>query len=101
MLAHKVFFTLKDKTPEARDKLVQACHKYLKDHPGVVYYGAGTRCEELDREVNDKDYDVGLIVVFDTKANQDLYQEAPDHLTFIEENKDAWASVRVFDTMLK
>src|SRR5262245_38769731 len=34
MLSHDVYFTLKDKTPEARKKLVEACKKYLTNHPG-------------------------------------------------------------------
>ena len=101
MLAHSVFFTLAEKTPEAQDKLIQGCHTYLKDHPGVVYFAAGARCEELAREVNDTGYDVGLIVVFDTQESHDTYQTAPDHLAFIEKCKDLWSSVRVFDTSLK
>src|SRR3954471_6628010 len=85
-LVHNVFFSLANPTPENRDKLVAACKKYLAKHPGVVFFAAGTLCEELKREVNDRDWDVGLHVVFDTKANQDKYQDAPMHLQFIAEN---------------
>jgi Stress responsive A/B Barrel Domain len=100
MLAHNVFFTLKDKSPEAKRKLVDACKKYLSKHPGTVFFAAGTLCEELDRPVNDRDFDVGLHVIFKTKADQDRYQEAPMHLQFIAENKDNWAKVRVFDSVV-
>ena len=99
-LGHMVFFTLKDKSPEAKQKLVTACKKYLSKHPGIVYFSAGTRCEELNREVNDRDFDVALHLVFKTKADQDRYQEAPMHLQFIEENKENWTKVRVFDATI-
>ena len=101
MLAHNVFFTLKDKSPEAKKQLVDACKKYLSKHPGTVFFAAGTLCEELDRPVNDRDFDVGLHVIFKTKADQDRYQEAPLHLQFIEENKGNWAKVRVFDSVVE
>ncbi|MFG0335735.1 MAG: Dabb family protein [Maioricimonas sp. JB049] len=98
MLVHNVYFTLKDDSPEAVDRLVAACHKYLKDHPGVVFFAAGTIAEDLDRPVNDRMADVGLHVVFEDRASHDTYQTARDHLTFIEEQKANWKQVRVFDS---
>ena len=98
MLAHMVFFTLKDRTPQNREKLVAACRKYLNDHPGTIYFSAGARAEEFDREINDREFDVALHVVFQDKASHDRYQDAPRHLDFISENKDSWAKVRVFDS---
>jgi hypothetical protein len=98
MIVHDVFFELKDNSPAAKKKLVDACKKYLKKHDGVVYFAAGTVHDELKREVNQRDWDVGLHVVFKDKAAHDKYQDAPAHKTFIEENKDNWKKVRVFDT---
>ena len=97
MLSHDVYFTLKDRTPEARKKLVASCHKYLAGHPGVVFYAAGLLNETLRREVNDLDFDVSLQLVFVDKAAHDTYQVHPKHQQFIEENKPTWAKVRVFD----
>lgn len=96
-LSHVVFFTLKDGSPTAVQKLVDACHKYLKNHPGVVYFGAGTLASEYSRPVNDRDFHVCLNVVFDSRASHDAYQTAPDHITFINENRESWDRVRVFD----
>ena len=98
MLAHNVYFTLKDSSDAAIERLVQACHKYLKNHPGVVFYAAGTLVPDLARPVNDRAFHVALHVVFDGKASHDAYQTAPDHLSFIEENRDNWQQVRVFDS---
>jgi hypothetical protein len=97
LLVHNVFFSLKESNAANRKKLVDACDKYLSDHPGTVFYTAGV-VADLDRPVNDRDWDVGLHVIFKDRASHDAYQTAPKHLKFIEENKDTWAKVRVFDT---
>ena len=99
MLAHNVYFTLKDASPAAQRKLVDACRKYLKDHPGVVFFAAGTLEPELSRPVNVRDFQVGLHVVFDSRKSHDAYQTAAAHQQFIAENKDNWQQVRVFDTL--
>ena len=43
-------------------------------------------------------YYVALHVVFDGRESHDAYQEAPEHLEFIEGQKDNWKKVRVFDS---
>ena len=98
LLVHNVYFTLKDNSPAAKQKLVAACQKYLSKHDGVVFFAAGTITDELKREVNDRDFDVGLHIFFNSLASHDKYQDAPDHLKFINENKDNWKKVRVFDS---
>ena len=98
MLAHSVYFTLKDRTERARRELLAGFRKYLSDHPGTVWFAAGPLAGELNREVNDLDFDVALHVVFKNKAAHDQYQTAERHLKFIEENKSAWKKVRVFDS---
>ncbi len=97
MLAHTVFFSLHDNSPAAIKKLVEACKKHLPDHEGVLYFAVGTLNPDLDRPVNDRDYDVALHMVFNSKAAHDAYQVAPLHHRFIHENKPNWNMVRVFD----
>ena len=99
-LAHMVYFKVKKDDGGAKDKLVIACKKYLSDHEGTVYFSVGVVAEELDRDVNDLDFDVSLNLVFRNKAAHDKYQTHPRHLKFIEENKESWANVRVFDSYL-
>jgi heme-degrading monooxygenase HmoA len=98
MLAHNVYFALKDPSDPAVRALVSACKKNLTSHPGIVFFACGTRQEELNRPVNDRDFHVSLHIVFDTKEAHDAYQDAPLHHTFVEENKENWAKVRVFDS---
>ena len=100
MFAHNVYFTLNDASQEQTDTLVAECHRYLKDHPGVVFFAAGTVSQAHDREVNVRDFDVSLHVIFDNVVAQDAYQTAEDHLTFIERNKANWKQVRVFDSLV-
>ena len=98
MLAHNVFFTLQNPSDEATAHLVSECQRYLKEHPGVVFFAAGTLNPHLSRPVNDRDFHVALHVVFDGQESHDVYQEAAAHKEFIERNKDSWANVRVFDS---
>ena len=101
MLGHMVYFTLKDSTPENRQKLVDACQKYLKDHPGTAFFAAGAIAEEFAREVNVRDWDVALQLVFKNKKAHDEYQDHPRHQQFIAENKEGWKTVKVFDAYVK
>ena len=101
MLAHDVYFSLKDNSPQAKEKLIAACKKYLTDHPGTVRFAVGPLAEEMKRDVNDRDFDVALHLVFKNKAAHDQYAKAERHLKFIEENKDNWKKVRVFDSYLE
>jgi hypothetical protein len=100
LIGHMVYFKLKDGTPENRQKLVDACEKYLSHHDGVVFFSAGVISDDFKRDVNDRDWDVALHLVFADKAAHDKYQDHKDHLKFIDENKAGWARVRVFDSAL-
>jgi hypothetical protein len=98
MIGHMVYFKLKDSTPAHKEKLVNSCKKYLSSHEGTIFFAAGDLADAFKRDVNDRDWDVALHLVFADKAAHDKYQDHPEHLKFIEENKDTWAKVRVFDS---
>lgn len=99
LLVHNVYFQLNDRSPGARAALVAACRKYLPGHNGIVFFACGELCGELAREVNDRDWDVGLHIIFRDKAAHDFYQDTPAHHQFVAENKAGWSKVRVFDTI--
>ena len=46
-------------------------------------------------------FDVALHIVFKDMASHDKYQEAKRHQQFIDENKDNWKKVRVFDSVVE
>jgi len=100
MFAHNVFFTVADKSKASREKLILGCKKYLVDHPGTIFFACGERVEDLNRDVNDLGFDVGLHIIFTDRASHDQYQDAPRHLQFITECRHLWSSVRVFDSIV-
>ena len=97
MIGHMVYFTLKDKSAESVDGLISACRHYLTGHPGTTFFAVGTLVSDLDRPVNDREFDVALQIVFESREAHDVYQTHERHLSFIEENKAKWQQVRVFD----
>ena len=98
-LTHSVFFDLNDDDPAAVQALVDGCYKYLAPHDGIVYFSAGARHADYQREVNDLDFDVALTIVFESTAAQDAYQVTEPHLQFIDEFNANWERVRVFDSL--
>jgi hypothetical protein len=101
VLAHNVYFELKEDTPARRAELLAACRKYLTGYPGVVSFAVGTVADEMARPVNDRGWDVSLHVHFKDKASHDAYQEAPRHHEFITRQQGNWAKVRVFDSWIE
>ena len=99
-LGHMVYFKLNDSSPANVQKLIDACKKLLTGHDGTELFGVGT-VSDLNREVNDRDWDVGLQLVFKNRAAHDKYQTHPRHEQFVAENKASWQKVRVFDTDIR
>jgi hypothetical protein len=100
MLAHDVYFSLKDNSPQARQKLLDSCKKYLTGHPGTVFFACGTLADALNRSVNDRNFDIALHIVFADQAAHDRYQDAERHRQFVSENQPGWRQVRVFDSVV-
>jgi hypothetical protein len=99
LLIHNVYFAMNDNSAAARQRLLEACRKYLSGHPGIVFFACAVVADDLRRVVNDREFDVSLHIVFENRAAHDRYQEAPLHLQFIEENGPNWKRVRVFDSV--
>ncbi len=97
-LAHSVFFTLKDRSPESRARFLASCEKYLTGHEGVASFSVGTIAEDVVEPVSDREFDVALLMVFRDKKAGDAYQKSPRHQKFVEENRAHFAKVRVFDS---
>ncbi len=64
--AHMGFITLKDRCPEARQKLVASCHEHLTGHEGTVSFSVGTIADAVDvlELISDRDFDVALHLFF-------------------------------------
>ena len=93
---HMVYFWLKEGvTQEQRTAF----------HQGVADL---TKCKTIQdafigppamtpREVVDNSYDYALLVHFANKADHDAYQVDPEHHKFIQDHRDLWARVQVYD----
>jgi len=70
-----VYFTLKDRDrPLAIEKMVQACQKYLKGHPGEGIFARGPRFARFERGRGNPRRDFrlwALQVVFDSREAHD------------------------------
>ncbi len=100
-LAHMVFFTLKDHSKESRDRFVASCQKNLATIEGTVYFSVGVYADDVEEPgVSVKDFDVALHVVFEDKAAKEAYLIHPQHKRFVEENRENFEKVRVFDSYL-
>ena len=97
MLGHYVFFSLHDASQASIDALINSGKSLLAPLAGIASFGMGPRTADLKRPVNDTQFDVGLQIVFTDRAAHDRYQELPEHLQFIEQNKENWSQIRVFD----
>jgi hypothetical protein len=99
-VAHMVYFKLKDSTGANRAKLAAACKLFLTGHEGAASFAVGTLAGDLNGPFNDRDFDVSLHLVFVNKDALDKYHVSSRHDKFLEENKETWEKVRVFDTYL-
>jgi hypothetical protein len=99
-VAHMVYFKLKDSSGANRAKLAAACKLFLTGHEGTVSFAVGTLAGDLNGPLNDHDFDVSLHLVFVNKDALDKYHGSTRHDKFVEENKETWEKVRVFDSYL-
>jgi hypothetical protein len=97
LLGHMVYFTLKDQSPAAIEKMIRACKNHLSGHEGTVFFAVGTVVPDLTRPVNQRDFQIALQVVFENREAHDRYKIHERHQRFINENRDNWEKVRVFD----
>lgn len=97
MLVHSVFFTLKEGLSEdQKAAFIEQVHT-LGTIDTVRSIHVGTPAATPDRPVIQTNYDVGLTVAFDSIEGHDIYQEAQAHHDFIENNKDLWENVVIYD----
>ncbi len=99
MIAHMVFFSLKESTPENRRELIDAAKKYLAGHSGEIYFSVGEMVD-LKEKVSVTDFDVALHIVFENRDAHDKYLKSERHKGFSAVAHKLDKSVRVFDSVL-
>ena len=99
ILIHHVFFWLKNpENQQDRTQFEKAIDKLTtidvirKSHLGVP-------AQTEEREVVDHSYTYSLMLIFDSKENQDIYQVHPKHQEFVDNNQHLWEKVVVYDSV--
>ena len=97
MLVHTVLFWLRkdidgDKVTEFRIDL-----ESLKGIASTEAVYIGIPAATPERPVIDNSYDFCLTVILKDMAAHDAYQADPLHTAFIENNKELWKKVKIYD----
>lgn len=95
--AHVVYFWLKNPDSEQdRTDFETSLRKFLDNSKFAKTNFIGTP-PKATREVVDDSFTYNLIVSFESAAAQEGYQKEEAHLQFIEESKNLWTKVVVYD----
>jgi hypothetical protein len=95
---HHVYFWLKNPaSDEDRRKLLNGLEKLSKVKTIQTFHIG--KPADTNRDVIDRSYSVSWMLIFNNKEDQDNYQVDPVHLNFVEECKDLWQKVVVYDSV--
>jgi hypothetical protein len=95
MYVHAVYF--KCKSDADVEALAKNAREMLGQIPTVQKIYCGRRDPGAGRDVNDTDFHVGLVVLLADRAACDAYLEHPIHIEFVQQHRETWSNVRVFD----
>ena len=95
MMVHSVYFWLKEEASretfkDALDELV----KISEIQESKIGKPAGT----AERPVTDHSYSFSLILTFASQKDHDVYQDHADHHVFVNQFKQMWDKVVVYDS---
>ena len=95
---HMVLFWLKNpNSTEDRQKFEASIKNFTANSKYLKTAHVGTPIKAT-REVVDDSYTYSLLVTFDSEAEHDKYQVEPAHIAFIDECKELWSRVQIFDS---
>jgi hypothetical protein len=92
-----IFYLKKDTAPAKRDAMIADCHKVLGKVPTVRGIWAGEPAAKGTPDVAVKDYQVGLLVLFENYDGLKTYLDHPEHLKFVEIYGPSIEKVLVYD----
>lgn len=99
-LMHTVYIWLKEDLPIGEEKaFIKGCES-LGTIASVSRLRMGKPAMTEDRAVVDQTYSYALNIEFVDNAAQDAYQIDPIHLKFVEDHKEKWTKVIVYDNQM-
>lgn len=96
-IAHDLYFSLKDDSPEGRAELIAEARRCLAPHPGIAYFSTGELKDDLKGAFVDRDFDVVVHMVFENRQALAKYARTKLHGEFIAKQFATFKSVRIFD----
>lgn len=98
---HHVFFWLKNPASKADHDRLLAALQGLRKIPVIRQAHIGRPVvTEFDKAVTDGSYTFSVLLAFDNAADEQAYLVHPLHRKFIDDNKDLWTRVVVYDSEL-
>jgi hypothetical protein len=94
---HHVLFWLKNAGSAADREALIAGLRTLAQIPVVRSLTLGVPASTAQRDVIDSSFDVSELMLFDSSADQDIYQAHPLHQRFIADFSPLWRKVLVYD----
>jgi Stress responsive A/B Barrel Domain len=98
MFVHHVFFWLKNPENAADQAALVAGLKKLAAVPILLQSHIGVPAP-ANRDVIDNTYSVSWLTIFNEQADEEVYQDHPIHVDFVNECKHLWKRVLVFDSL--
>jgi len=98
MLSHHVLFWVKDSTTETQKKAFKASLETLANVESVKSIHVGIP-SSISRAVVDTTYTFSLVLMFDDLAGHDVYQVHPLHKAFLEEFRETFEKVIIYDSI--
>ncbi|MDC6384014.1 Dabb family protein [Flagellimonas taeanensis] len=96
--AHVVYFWFKNPENQADRATFEASLKKFLDNSQYAKTKFIGKPPKAIRDVVDDSFTYSLILSFESAEDQAAYQVEPPHLVFIEECKDLWEKVIVYDS---
>ncbi len=100
-MIHTVYFWFKDEVPQERKVAFEKDLAELGKVPSIQSYYYGPPAPTENRDVVDSSYDMAINVHFASVEDEAAYQIDPIHLKFVEECKDLWDKVVVYDNIVR
>jgi len=96
---HHVFFWLKDpKNKQDYDQLLAGLRGLGKIKEIKMAYIGSPSINEFDKPVTDASYSFSVLLIFANKVDEEKYLVNPLHKKFIEDHKNLWSKVVVYDS---
>ncbi len=100
-MIHTVYFWLADDITNERKMKFEKGLEDLSQVPSISKFYWGAPALTADRDVIDNSYDYAINVFFKSVEDEAAYQIDPIHLKFIEDHKEIFKEVKVYDNTIE